>query len=76
MEKTKSTKLSGAHHNQASLMVVRGWKSRNFSQLPVEGEIFFLTFPFIDQAIAQVCAFSSPEFEVNQRYRDFAIYRQ
>jgi hypothetical protein len=28
------------------------------------------------QAIAQVCAFSSPEFEVNQRYRDFAIYRQ
>jgi len=28
-----------------------GWKSSNFSQLPVEGEIFSLTFPFIEQAI-------------------------
>jgi hypothetical protein len=28
--------------------------------LPVEGEIFVLTSPFIDQAIAQVCAFPSP----------------
>ena len=32
----------------------RGWKSRNFSQLPVEGEIFFLTFPFIEQAITLI----------------------
>jgi hypothetical protein len=32
--------------------VPRGWKSSNCSPLPVEGEIFFLTFPFIDQAIA------------------------
>src|ERR1700737_4529890 len=30
----------------------RGWKSRKVSPLPVEGEIFSLTFPFIDQAIA------------------------
>jgi hypothetical protein len=29
----------------------RGWKSSNFSPLPVEGEIFCLTFPFIEQAI-------------------------
>ena len=27
-----------------------GWKSSYSSLLPVEGEIFFLTFPFIDQA--------------------------
>ena len=27
-----------------------GWKSRNSSPIPVLGEIFFLTFPFIDQA--------------------------
>jgi hypothetical protein len=26
-----------------------GWKSSNFSQLPVEGKIFSLTFPFIEQ---------------------------
>jgi hypothetical protein len=25
-----------------------GWKSSNFSQLPVEGELFSLTFPFIE----------------------------
>src|ERR1700736_1948735 len=29
----------------------RGWKSRKVSPLPVEGEIFSLTFPFIDQAL-------------------------
>src|SRR5215472_10344943 len=37
-----------------------GWKSSYSSPLPVEGEIFFLTFPFIDQAISQLCAFHSP----------------
>jgi len=45
-----------------------GWKSSNFSQLPVEGEIFSLTFPFIEQAFSQLCAFSSPvsgDFERN-----------
>jgi hypothetical protein len=40
----------------------RGWKSKKVSLLPVEGEIFFLTFPFIDQAIA----LKTP----NERYRD------
>jgi len=30
----------------------RGWKSTKVALLPVEGEIFFLTFPFIDQALA------------------------
>jgi len=28
----------------------RGWKSTKVALLPVEGEIFFLTFPFIEQA--------------------------
>ena len=28
-----------------------GWKSRNFSQLPVAGKIFLLTFPFIGEAV-------------------------
>src|SRR5205809_2526964 len=42
----------GAPQNQASFIVDRGWKSSNSSPLPVEGEVFFLTFPFIDQAIA------------------------
>jgi hypothetical protein len=28
----------------------QGWKSRNF--LPVMGEVFLLTFPFIEQPIA------------------------
>src|SRR5438552_19039451 len=41
----------GAPQNQASFIVDRGWKSSNSSPLPVEGEVFFLTFPFIDQAI-------------------------
>src|SRR5882724_11179778 len=33
---------------RASHRADRGWKSRKVSPLPVEGEIFFLTFPFID----------------------------
>jgi hypothetical protein len=37
-----------------------GWKSSYYSPLPVEGEVFFLTFPFIDQAMSQSCAFSLP----------------
>src|ERR1700751_4024697 len=32
--------------------VPRGWKSSNCSPLPVEGEVFSLTFPFIDQAMS------------------------
>jgi hypothetical protein len=43
--------VSGAAQNQASVIAHRGWKSSYRSLLPVEGEIFFLTFPFIDQAI-------------------------
>src|SRR6266436_611853 len=38
---------------RASHRADRGWKSRKVSPLPVEGEIFFLTFPFIEQAFTQ-----------------------
>src|SRR5215469_328093 len=34
--------------------LTQGWKSRNRSLPPVEGEMFFLTFPFIDQAISLI----------------------
>jgi hypothetical protein len=52
MEKEKSTKLVKAHQSQASFIASRGWKSSNSSLLPVVGEIFSLTFPFIEQAVA------------------------
>jgi hypothetical protein len=54
MENNINQGLSGTHQNQASFMLVGGWKSSNCSPLPVEGEIFSLTFPFIDQAIALI----------------------
>jgi hypothetical protein len=60
MENDINQGLSGTHQNQASFMLVGGWKSSSCSPLPVEGEIFSLTFPFIDQAFAQACAISSP----------------
>src|SRR5881628_1099947 len=55
----------GAPQNQASFIVDQGWKSSNSSPLPVEGEVFFLTFPFIDQAFALIDPVSAK-----------AIYRQ
>jgi len=45
-----STRVVRAVPNQASVIAHRGWKSSYSSPLPVEGGIFFLTFPFIDQA--------------------------
>jgi hypothetical protein len=50
MEKENQRRWSGADQNQASVIARRGWKSSNGSSLPVEGEIFSLTFPFIEQA--------------------------
>src|SRR5215472_10103874 len=60
MEKENQRRWSGADQNQASVIARRGWKSSNFSQLPVEEEIFSLTFPFIEQAFSLACAFCSP----------------
>ena len=61
MENNINQGLSGAHQKQASFMLVGGGKSSNCSPLPVKGEVFSLTFPFIDQAFAQACAVRSPK---------------
>src|SRR5713101_4011685 len=57
---------------RASHRADRGWKSRKVSPLPVEGEIFFLTFPFIEQAISPACAVCSPKPPVNECNRDIS----
>jgi hypothetical protein len=48
LENNINQTLLGADQKPASFMLLRGWKSSNSSLLPVEGEIFFLTFPFIE----------------------------
>src|SRR5262249_36279157 len=45
---------SRALQRQASFIANRGWKSSNSSPLSVGGELFPLTSPFIEQAIALV----------------------
>src|ERR1700751_4925634 len=52
METENQRRLSGAAQNQASVIARGGWKASYGSPLPVEGEIFFLTFPFIEQALS------------------------
>jgi hypothetical protein len=54
MEKENPPRLSGAHQKHAAFIASRGWKSRNSSPLSVEGEVFSLTFPFIEQAISPI----------------------
>jgi hypothetical protein len=39
-----------ARHPTSVFYGERGWMSRKFPRLPVEGEVFSLTSPFIDQA--------------------------
>lgn len=56
----KQRRLSGALRTKRLSSLKGGWKSSYCSPLPVEGEIFFLTSPFIDQAFTQACAFPSP----------------
>ena len=43
-----------ARHQTSVFYGERGWMSRKFPRLPVEGEVFSLTSPFIDQAIALI----------------------
>jgi hypothetical protein len=50
-------KTTGHDTRRASSMVRGAGSQGNFSLLPVEGEIFSLTFPFIDQAIALIEGF-------------------
>ena len=49
---SRKSKVVRAAQYQASAIAHRGWKSSYSSPLPVWGEVFFLTFPFIDQALA------------------------
>src|SRR6516162_11308361 len=48
----KQRRLSGQPRTKRLSSLTGGWKSSYYSPLPVEGEIFFLTFPFIEQALA------------------------
>jgi len=52
MKKQDQPSMSWVPENQASFIAGRGWKSSNCSSLPVEGQKFSLTFPFIEQAIS------------------------
>ena len=52
MKKEDQPSMSWVPENQASFIAGRGWKSSNCSSLPVEGQKFSLTFPFIEQAFA------------------------
>ena len=47
----KQRRLSGQLRTKRLSSLKGGWKLSYCSPLPVEGEIFFLTSPFIDQAI-------------------------
>ena len=60
MKKEDQPSMSWVPENQASFIAGRGWKSSNCSSLPVEGQKFSLTFPFIEQAMLQACAICSP----------------
>jgi hypothetical protein len=56
-------KATGHDTTQASSRVSGAGSQGNFSLSPVEGEIFSLTFPFIDQGISQACAVYSPFYD-------------
>ena len=53
--------------NREPRIADRGWKSTKVSPLPVEGEIFFLTFPFIDPL------YRSGDFTTAPRWDGFRI---
>jgi hypothetical protein len=54
----------GAAQNQASVIAHRGWKSSSSSPLPVGGEVFFLTFPFIDRDFSSII---DSQFHISRR---------
>src|ERR1700704_3334139 len=47
-----STQVRGAQHQTRVFYGEGGWKPRKCFPAPVEGEMFSLTFPFIEQAMA------------------------
>jgi len=70
MEKQKSTKLVEDTSEPSVLLAPRGWKSRNFSPLPVEGELFSLTFPFYRTGVITSVRFFFAFFGHFERYCD------
>ncbi len=51
--KNTRTQVSGARHqSQAFRVADRGWTPRKFPRPPVDGELFSLTSPFIEQGLA------------------------
>ena len=48
MEKENPPRLLRARQKHATFIASRGWKSRNSAPLSVEGQVFSLTFPFIE----------------------------
>ena len=62
MERENQRRFSELAQNQASVIASWGWKSSHCSPLPVEGETFFLTFPFIEQALTLKFRFLTVRF--------------
>src|ERR1035437_6691513 len=59
----------GESRSRAPRIAHRGWKSREVSPLPVEGKVFFLTFPFIEQALSLI---ENWPIRVNECNRDLS----
>src|ERR1700681_3465183 len=59
-----STQVRGAQHQTRVFYGEGGWKPRKCFPAPVEGEIFSLTFPFIEQAIT----LRAPVVSANARF--------
>jgi len=61
-----STQVRGAQHQTCVFYGEGGWKPRKCFPAPVEGEIFSLTFPFIEQALEALidCLPGTPEEDV------------
>jgi hypothetical protein len=56
----KNTKVVRAAENQASVIIRRGLEVKQQLFASGRGRNIFLTFPFIEQAMSQACAFASP----------------
>jgi hypothetical protein len=73
--------IPGARHQTSVFYGQRDWKPRKSSSPPVEGELFPLTFPFIDQAFTlkfQLLSihFTSEPFEKVRKTSAMGILQQ
>ena len=58
-----STQVRGAQHQTCVFYGEGGWKPRKCFPAPVEGEIFSLTFPFIEQRLHSLTLVVSEMFQ-------------